>query len=69
MPRLLTMDWNQSVTIPADAIARARRMRLFSHAVLLTLSFLPYWVVAVVLLLGWLIRRRWIRMRRAALDA
>ena len=69
MPRLLTMDWNQSVTIPADAIARARRMRLFSHAVLLTLSFLPYWVVAVVLLLGWLIRRRWMRKRRAALHA
>jgi hypothetical protein len=69
MPRLLTIDWNRSVTIPADAIARARRIRLLSHAVLLTLSFLPYWVVAVVLLLGWLIRRRWMRKRRAALHA
>jgi hypothetical protein len=69
MPRLLAMDWNQPVTIPAAAITRARRMRFLSHAALLTLPYLPWLVIAGVLLLAWLIRRRWLRGRRSALPA
>jgi hypothetical protein len=69
MPRLLAMDWNQTVTIPAEAIARARRMRFLSHGALLTLSYLPWLVVAGALLIAWLVRRRWMRKRRAALLA
>ncbi|MFZ0304134.1 MAG: hypothetical protein WAL75_15695 [Terracidiphilus sp.] len=69
MPRLLAMDWNQSVTIPAAQIARARRMRFLSHAVLLTMTYLPWLVVAGVLLIAWLIRRRWVRKRQVALPA
>lgn len=69
LPRLLTMDWNQSVTIPAVQIARARRLRFLSHAVLLTISYLPYLVVAGILLLAWLVRHRWLRRRPATLHA
>ncbi len=69
IPRLLTMDWGQSVTIPADSITRARRLRFLSHAVLLTLSYLPWLVVAGVLMLAWFIRRRWLRRRRVAIHA
>jgi hypothetical protein len=69
MPRLLAMDWNQSVTIPAESISRARRMRFLSHAALLTLPYLPFLLLAGVLLIAWLIRRRWVRKRPAALPA
>jgi hypothetical protein len=69
LPRLQAMDWNQSITIPAAQIARARRIRFLSHTVLLTLSYLPYLVITGILLLASFIRRRWLRRRRAALPA
>ncbi len=69
LPRLLAMDWNQTVTIPAAAIDRARRMRFLSHAVLLTLTYLPYLLLSCALLLAWLFRRRWLRKRRAGAPA
>ena len=65
LPRLIAMDWNQTVTIPPDSIARARRIRFISHAVLLTLPFLPELILAVFVLLVWLVRRRIVKKRRA----
>lgn len=62
LPRLKTMDWSQSVTIPADAIRRADRRRRMLELILWISSHLLY-LVAVLLLaivsIGW----RW-RIRR-----
>ena len=69
MPRLATMDWSQTVTIPADSIARARRIRFLSHLLLRVVPYLPFLVVAGVALLAGLIRRRFLKRRRAAPTA
>jgi hypothetical protein len=69
MPRLATMNWSQTVTIPAESIARAQRIRFLSHLVLRIVPYLPSLVVAGFGLLAWLIRRRFLKRRRTALPA
>jgi hypothetical protein len=69
MPRLVTMDWNQSVTIPAESIARANRIRFLSHAVLWTLDLIPYVVLALLINIVWVVSRRLVHRRRARLNA
>ncbi len=59
LPRLMTMDWSQSVTIPADAIRRADRRRRMLELILWISSHLLYLVVVLLLAMasiGW--RRR-----------
>ncbi len=64
LSRLKTMNWNQSVTIPADAIQRANRGLLVLGLVLWVSSHLVYIIVALLLAVA-LIARRWlIRIRK-----
>lgn len=50
LSRLISMDWNQPVRIPAAAIQRARRMVLVARAIVWVGTWLPL-IVAVGLLL------------------
>jgi hypothetical protein len=62
LPRLKTMDWSQSVSIPADAIRTADRHRRMLGAVLWISSHLLYLVVVFLLAIA-SIAWRW-RLRR-----
>lgn len=62
LPRLKTMDWSQSVTIPADAIRRADRRRRMLELILWISSHLLFLVVVLLLAIvsiawRWRIRR------------
>ncbi|HEY2470865.1 MAG TPA: hypothetical protein VGI45_23935 [Terracidiphilus sp.] len=57
LPRLETMDWTQSVVLPAASVRRAERMGRVIRIVLWTASHLVYFIVAALLLLGWLLWR------------
>jgi len=65
LARLKSMDWNEPVTIPADALRKANRMRSRIHAVLWLGSNLPYFVLVIFIATGWWIWRR-ARQRAAA---
>ena len=69
LPRMIALDWGQTVTISAEQIAAAQKFdRNLRHAIWI-FSRLPYVVavllVVVVVLVWWRIRRR---MRRAWLS-
>ncbi|HTV05808.1 MAG TPA: hypothetical protein VME86_10615 [Acidobacteriaceae bacterium] len=64
LPRLESMDWSQSVVIPADAVARARRFGLFLRAALWVGPYLAYIILAAILLIAWLIWH-WRRRRKS----
>lgn len=49
LPRLLTVDWSQSVEIPAESVRRARRIGIASRTVLWSVSNLP-WIILVTIL-------------------
>lgn len=64
LPRLKDMDWSESVTIPAESIARAERVGKVFRIVLWLSSNLLYFVLAVLLLLiSWRVRRHRIAIR------
>jgi hypothetical protein len=67
MPRLLAMNWSEPVTISAESVQQANGFRILVRVVLWVASRLLYFVVAFVLLFGWLARTtvRWWRRRRA----
>jgi hypothetical protein len=65
LPRLESMDWNQSVVLPAASIARARHLGLVIRAVLWIASRLPWLLTAALLLIAWWIARRRVRKKRA----
>jgi hypothetical protein len=65
LPRIETMDWNQSVVISAASIARARRLGLLMRTVLWIASRLPWLLAAALLLITWWIVRRRVRKKRA----
>jgi hypothetical protein len=67
LPRLETLDWNQSVVIPAESIRRAERVGLLLRIALWTGSHALYLACALLLLLVWLawsIRKRRLKLRR-----
>jgi len=66
LERLKSMDWNQPVTIPADALRKANRMRSRIHIALWIGSNLPYFALAIVFGIGWWTWRRRTRRRAAA---
>jgi hypothetical protein len=68
LPRLVAMDWSQSVVIPKGATQRAARFGLIARLILWIVSNLLYLVFAGLMLIGWLIGRRRSR-RKAALDS
>ncbi len=67
MPRLVAMDWNEPVTIPADSIRQATGFRVLVRVALWVVSRLLYFAVAFMLLFAWLgrVAARWWRRRRA----
>jgi len=66
LARLRSMNWNQPVSIPADALRKASLMRSRIHLVLWVGSNLPYFVLVIVFGMGWWIWRRRTRRRWAA---
>ena len=63
LSRLKTMNWNQSVTIPADALRRAdHRLLLLGLILLISSHFLYVVVVLIIALIAW--RWRIHKMRR-----
>lgn len=64
LPRLMTMDWSQSVVIPAASVARARRLGLFLRTVLWIASHLLLLAALSLASFAWL-AWRW-RLRKAA---
>ncbi len=58
LPRLLTMDWSQSVTLPRQSIQRAARLGLASRSILWVASNLIYLISAALLLIAGLLWRR-----------
>jgi hypothetical protein len=65
LPRLKTMDWGQSVTIPAAAVRKAALLHSLAPSVLWTVSRLPYLAAIVLLADVWLI---WARTRRRSFE-
>ncbi len=63
LPRLITMDWNQVVTVPAAALARVRKFRQRVQAVLWAASHAVYFVAIFLIGIAWLIRLR-VRARK-----
>jgi hypothetical protein len=61
LDRLTTMDWSQSVVIPAASVAHAERLGLLVRGALWTGSHLPWLMVLALLLIAWFIVRRWRR--------
>jgi hypothetical protein len=58
LPRLKALDWNQPVIISADQNREMVRFRTRVQAALWTLSRLPYFTLAVLLVDAWLLLRR-----------
>ncbi|MGA7219755.1 MAG: hypothetical protein WBX38_15650, partial [Candidatus Sulfotelmatobacter sp.] len=65
LTRLRTMNWNQSVLIPADSIRKANRMRRLVSTLLWIGAILPVIIVIAIFLLAGSIWR-WRRHRRRA---
>jgi hypothetical protein len=62
LPRMIALDWGQTVAIPAAQIAAAQKFdRNLRHAIWI-FSRLPYIVIALVLLVVWFL---WWRARRS----
>ena len=67
LPRMLSLDWGQTVTIPADSIAAMEKFdRRVRHAIRI-LSLLPYVVILLALLVVWLVW--WLVRRRRGTDS
>jgi hypothetical protein len=67
LPRLRAMNWSESVTIPAQSIARAERLGFAVRSALWIGSNLPYLILAVLILFAWLVLRS--RVRRQMRSA
>jgi hypothetical protein len=68
LPRLLAMDWGQSVVIPRESAQRAARVGFVARSILWIVSNLIYLVSAAFLLIGWLLWRRRAR-RKSTIDS
>lgn len=63
LPRLETMDWNQSVVIPAASLHRAERLHFLIRSLLWISAHLLYLAGIAVLLIAWMVQRRRFRAR------
>jgi len=66
LPRLKTMNWRQSVTLPAKSVRKAALLRTKIRFALWAGSHLLYFAVATIAGIVWLICRRQKRKRRIA---
>jgi hypothetical protein len=57
LPRLKTIDWSQSVTIPEQSIRRTRRLGLVLRAVLWFGSNLLYIAIVLIFTVSWIVWR------------
>jgi hypothetical protein len=64
LPRLKTLNWNQSVDIPAESIRKATQLRARIQTVLWLGSHLPHFAIAILLAITWIILAR--RRRRGS---
>jgi hypothetical protein len=70
IPKLMTIDWSEPVTIPAQSIQQATGFRTLVRVALWIASRLLYFVVVFLLVTAWIARatvRWWRRKRRATL--
>ncbi|MGA8742845.1 MAG: hypothetical protein WB561_16790 [Terracidiphilus sp.] len=65
LPRLQTMDWSQSVVLPAASIQRAERTGRILRTALRIFPYIPFLLLAALVLLVLLVRRRLLRRRKA----
>jgi len=65
LPRLLTMNWGQSVIVSQGSVRRAALFGFIARSALWVASNLFYFITAIFLLIGWLSWRR--RLRRKTL--
>jgi hypothetical protein len=68
LPRLKTMNWNESVTIPAETIYKATQLRARVQRALWIGSYLPCFIAAILIALTWIIVR-WKRRRNFQREA
>ena len=62
LPKLETMNWNQSAAIPADAVTKVKRMRSRIHMALWVGTNLPWLMLAaIVVIVSFFWRRRSLR--------
>ena len=66
LSRLESMDWGQSVNLPAAAVRKAILLHTLFPAVLWTVSRLPYLAAAILLADLWLV---WARKRSSGRSA
>ena len=65
LPHLVTMDWSQSVSMPAESIRRAARIGFMIRAVLWFGSNLVYLILAGFSLIGWVLWLRYAQYQRS----
>lgn len=66
LSRLESVNWSQSVEIPAESVQKAKRMGMISRGVLRFFANLPWIIAAALLLIAWWVVRR---QRRRDLKA
>jgi hypothetical protein len=69
LPRLKTLNWNQSVDIPAESIRKATQFRARIQRALWLGSHLPYFAVAALIAITWILAHRSRRRRLQRLSA
>jgi hypothetical protein len=67
LSRLETMDWHQSVTIPARSLARAQRLQWLALILLWLVELWPIVLLLIFLTMAWIVSRipRWRKNRRS----
>ena len=53
LPRFKTMNWNQSVDIPAESIRKATQLRARIQRVIWLVAHLPYFAAAILIAITW----------------
>lgn len=64
LPRLKTLNWNQSVDIPAESIRKATQLRARIQRVIWLVAHLPYFAAAILTAITWFLVHRRRRQRQ-----
>ena len=63
LPLLKTMNWDQSVEIPADSIRNATQLRARIQRAIWLVAHLPYFAAAILIAITWILTQRSSRKR------
>jgi hypothetical protein len=63
LPRLKTMNWDQSVEISADSIRKATQLRARVQRAIWLVAHLPYFAAAILIAIIWILARQITRKR------